>query len=103
MSSDELADFSEQRAAEADSVFLSLTGNHLSLMEWRLRPTHEPNEIEWTEGLTSMRTTMRGRTQARIVLDGKVDGYEGAMPGIAEEVILSLEVVQPTYLIGGFG
>ena len=50
-----------------------------------------------------MRTTMRGDIQARIVLGGRVEGYKGAMPGIAEETSLSLEKGQPVFLLGGFG
>ena len=50
-----------------------------------------------------MRTAMRGDIRARIVLGGRVEGYKGAMPGIAEEAWLSLEAGQPVFLAGGFG
>ena len=40
---------------------------------------------------------------ARIVLGGKTSGYSGFMPGIFEEVLLSLERGSPLYLLGGFG
>ena len=50
-----------------------------------------------------MRTVMRGDTQARIVLGGRIEGYKGAMPGIAEETCLSLKAGQPVFLLGGFG
>lgn len=40
---------------------------------------------------------------ARIVLGGKIVGYRGFMPGIFEEVLLSLEARSPLYLLGGFG
>ncbi len=40
---------------------------------------------------------------ARIVLGGKIVGYRGFMPGIFEEVLLSLEERSPLYLLGGFG
>ena len=50
-----------------------------------------------------MRQVMRGETDARVVLGGPVEDYRGAMPGIAEEALLSLESGQPLYLLGGFG
>ena len=50
-----------------------------------------------------MRLAMRDKTQARIVLGGRVAGYKGRMPGIAEETLLSLESRQPLFLLGGFG
>ena len=50
-----------------------------------------------------MRVVMREETQARIVLGGRVNGYKGRMPGIAEETLLSLESSRPVFLLGGFG
>ena len=46
---------------------------------------------------------MRQETRARIVLGGRVAGYKGRMPGIAEEALLSLQAQQPVFLLGGFG
>ena len=66
-------------------------------------PSHEPDDDEWAEGLTRMRVVMRQETQARIVLGGRVAGYKGRMPGIAEETLLSLQTHQPVFLLGGFG
>ena len=63
----------------------------------------EPDDDERAEGLTMMRIVMQKETQARIVLGGKVDGYKGRMPGIAEEALLSLQSHQPIFLLGGFG
>lgn len=40
---------------------------------------------------------------ARIVLGGKTSDYAGFMPGIFEEVLLSLDRRSPLYLLGGFG
>ncbi len=50
-----------------------------------------------------MRTVMLADTRARIVLGGRVEGYKGAMPGIAEETHLSLDAGQPVFVLGGFG
>ena len=66
-------------------------------------PPREPDEREWSEGLTAMRRTMLDRTDARVILGGRLDKYKGRMPGIAEEALLSLESERPVFLIGGFG
>ena len=50
-----------------------------------------------------MRQAMRGETDARVVLGGRVEDHRGAMPGIAEEALLSFESDQPLFLVGGFG
>ena len=103
MTSDEIATFSAEHKFGARLVFLALDGARLA-REQRLKLcAREPDEEEWTEGLTAMRTVMRGDIRARIVLGGTVEGYRGAMPGIAEEAWLSLQAGQPVFLVGGFG
>ena len=103
MTSNELAAFSAEHEPAVRLVFLGLDGARLA-REQRLKlPVHEPNEDEWTKGLTAMRTVMRNDIQARVVLGGRVEGYKGTMPGIAEETCLSLEAGQPVFVLGGFG
>ena len=103
MRSDELAAFSAEHEPAARLVFLALDGACLAPEQRMKMHVHEPDDAEWTEGLTAMRTVMRGDIRARIVLGGRVEGYRGAMPGIAEEACLSLEADQPVFLLGGFG
>ena len=103
MTSNELATFSAEHESAARFVFLTLDGARLALDQRLKLHAHDPHEDEWTKGLTAMRTAMRGDIQARIVLGGRVEGYKGAMPGIAEETSLSLEKGQPVFLLGGFG
>ena len=103
MTSNELAAFTAEHDAAVSLVFLARDGVRLG-REQRMRLSErEPDDDEWTEGLTSMRTVMRGEIQARVVLGGRVEGYKGTMPGIAEEAYLSLEASQPIFLLGGFG
>ncbi len=78
-------------------------GGPMSVDERRGMQPRKPDDREWSEGLTAMRRVMCGDTDARVVLGGRVEGYKGRMPGIAEEVLLSLELHQPVFLIGGFG
>ncbi len=62
-----------------------------------------PSDEDWAIGLTAMRHAMLQDTHARIILGGQVDKYKGAMPGIAEEAVLSLRAKQPLFIMGGFG
>ena len=103
LTSDELAVFSAEHEPAARLVFLALDGALLAPRQRMKMHVHEPDDAEWTEGLTAMRTVMREDIRARIVLGGRVEGYRGVMPGIAEEACLSLEADHPVFLLGGFG
>ncbi|WP_155773921.1 hypothetical protein [Rhodovulum sp. MB263] len=67
------------------------------------QPVSEFSSTERAMALSGLRNYMAKNTDARIVVGGKRDGFEGAMPGIVEEVLLSLENKQPVFLAGGFG
>ena len=103
MTADELAEFSAGHEKAARLVFLARNGARLEREKRPALAAHEPDDTEWAEGLTAMRSVMRKETQARIVLGGRVAGYKGRMPGIAEETLLSLRARQPVFLLGGFG
>lgn len=103
MTSDEITAFSAEHEPGARLVFLALDGTRFTRAARLKLCAHEPDEEEWTEGLTVMHTAMREDIQARIVLGGRVEGYRVRMPGIAEEALLSLEASQPVFLAGGFG
>ena len=99
----EIERWSSDLAGSAELICLKLDGSReASAAHKHLKP-RQPTDAEWCEGLTSMRLTMRSETDARVVLGGRVEGFKGTMPGIAEEALLSLEARQPLYLMGGFG
>lgn len=82
--------------------FLSPDGERLE------GPGNEPPRDAFTadeqsQSLSGLRSYMTSNTNARIVIGGKREGFQGAMPGIFEEVLLALERRQPLYLAGGFG
>lgn len=62
-----------------------------------------PTNEQWSTSLTAMRRVLTGACDARIVLGGRVSGFKGKMPGIAEEALSSLSAGQPLYVLGGFG
>ena len=103
MAAADLAAFSSGHEGSARLVFLARDGSQLEQKQRLALPSHEPDDDEWAEGLTRMRVVMRQETQARIVLGGRVEGYKGRMPGIAEETLVSLQAQQPVFLLGGFG
>lgn len=53
--------------------------------------------------LTALRRYLTNVTDARVLLGGKEEGYQGVAPGIIEEALLAIEAGQPIYLGGGFG
>lgn len=53
--------------------------------------------------LTGMRRYMATRTQGRALIGGKRSGFQGEIPGLMEEALISLEHAHPIYLAGGFG
>ena len=50
-----------------------------------------------------MRVALTEASDARIVLGGRIEGFKGRMPGIAEEALSALTAKQPLFLLGGFG
>jgi SLOG cluster2 len=87
----------------AELVCLRLDGTNMPMPERRQLAARQATELEWLQGLTAMRRIMLTKTSARIVLGGRVVKYKGAMPGLAEEALLSLQGNQPLFLLGGFG
>ena len=53
--------------------------------------------------LTGMRHYMAVRTHGRVLLGGKRSGFQGEIPGLMEEALISFEHAHPVYLAGGFG
>jgi hypothetical protein len=50
-----------------------------------------------------MRKQMACDNQARIILGGRLKGYAGRYPGIAEEALETIISGAPLYIVGGFG
>jgi hypothetical protein len=71
----------------------------------------------WARGMTAMREAVTETTRARIVIGGtfgptekrqpdgssKLSWYAGRIPGVLEEVMISLREGKPLFLIGAFG
>ena len=103
MTNDQLESLVEEVGEVAEVALLDLEGEPMSMEYRKSIPSREPDEVTWSSGLTAMRQTMQGQTDARILLGGGTEAYMGRMPGVAEEALLSLQSVQPVFLLGGFG
>ena len=102
MSVEEIAETKKKFGLLGEIYLLSLDGKRLE------ENSYEPSQQTFTSeervaSLSGLRTFMADNTDARIVLGGKREGFQGNMPGIFEEVLLSLKYRQALYLAGGFG
>lgn len=87
----------------SELVCLSLDGQPMAIEERLKLPAKIVSDEEWNFGLTAMRQYMASICDARIVLGGRIDGFKGIMPGIAEEALASLHIKQPLFVLGCFG
>lgn len=60
-------------------------------------------EVDSSKALTAMRKVTSDVSDARVVLGGKVVGFAGAFPGVAEEAALTAILGKPLFIAGGFG
>jgi hypothetical protein len=74
-------------------------------MSWQGRTysEHSLTDEQRVAAYSGLRRYMAGSTTGRIVVGGQLRNYKGAMPGVIEEVLFSIESGQPVYLAGGFG
>ena len=103
LSDEEVKQRSEALSGVADLIFLTADGKVMSTDELQLLAPRQATGLELADGLTAMRETITKMSHARIILGGRVEGYKGRMPGIAEEALLTLQASQPLFLLGGFG
>jgi len=68
-----------------------------------LPPNTPENSYVWSRCLTEMREKSISSSTARICAGGKLSGYKGKMPGVLEEIVFSLNLQKPTFLLGAFG
>ncbi|HOS61693.1 MAG TPA: hypothetical protein PLA59_04710 [Myxococcota bacterium] len=68
-----------------------------------IAPSGTDNKYIWSRCLTLMRKKSIELSHARICAGGKLAGYHGKMPGVLEEIIISIEKNKPIFLLGAFG
>lgn len=85
-------------------VCLDLTGAEVDpFVDRSEAPVTDISPAERRQALTAMRRYMCHRQDGRVLIGGRREGFEGELPGLMEEALLTLEAGQPLYLAGGFG
>ena len=84
-------------------ALIGTDGHEMSMRDRAKLAKIDPTDDQWSEGLTAMRRTICRETNLRMFLGGRVAGYRGRMPDIAEEALISFESRQTLFLIGCFG
>jgi hypothetical protein len=87
----------------AEVICLTKDGRVMPFDERKRLATRAPTESEWAQGLTAMRRVITDASDARVALGGRMRGFKGRMPGIAEEALSALQAGKPLFLLGGFG
>lgn len=103
MQVEELNRLSSALEGLANLVYLKMDGSVMSFEERQAIPPREATKEEWEMGLSAMRSSLISASDARIILGGATTGFNGRMPGVAEEALYSLQAGQPLYLLAGFG
>lgn len=103
LSVDQLRQLSEAIRGVAELICLNVNGEVMPDIERQQLAPRPATPDEWANGLTAMRDFMSRMSNARVVLGGRVEGFKGRMPGVAEETLIALRAGQPLFLLGGFG
>lgn len=82
---------------------LDSQGKELTMEALHAEPAQLATSEEWSASLSAMRRVLTDVSDVRIVLGGRVSGFKGRMPGIAEEALCAIEAAQPLFILGGFG
>lgn len=101
LQSEELRRIDDRLGTSARLVLLSREGAPLANFD--AHPLPYDGSDDNGAALSAQRRYMTARTTARVVVGGKLTGYQGIMPGVVEEAMLSIEAQQPLYVAGGFG
>lgn len=99
LTDDQLLEHRARLSMSAEIVCLDPDGNPIDRPGEDL-PDPAPDAAA---ALTAMRRHITGTCDARVLVGGLLTGYQGVMPGVVEEALLSLEAKQPLYVAGGFG
>ena len=84
-------------------IYLNADGDVIANPESDRVPGQIVDGATTVRALTGLRSYMTANTDGRILLGGKRTGYEGRMPGVIEELIMSIQAGKPVFVAGGFG
>jgi hypothetical protein len=99
LTDDELRHRERELHASCELVCLDVNGQPIDIND---RPS-DPSLTDPAAALTAMRRHVTGRCDARVLVGGRLRGFQGSMPGVLEEAVMSVRASQPVYSAGGFG
>lgn len=103
LTGDEIRELRRSMGLLGRYVYLDIDGTVIEDRESVEVSDHGLDREKTSRSLTALRKHVTEHTDARVVLGGKRTGYEGRMPGVIEETILSLRARRPIFIAGGFG
>jgi len=104
LSLDDLEKHKQELGLFGEIICLDADGNPIAWNANRGQlPEPVTDKVVCSQSLTALRRRMAKETNGRILIGGKREGFQGALPGLLEEALISIEYGQPLYLVGGFG
>ncbi|MGI3900198.1 MAG: hypothetical protein ACRYGP_08455 [Janthinobacterium lividum] len=100
---DALADTTNRFKPVGRLILLAEDGSEMTIEERGGFDRLDVGDEVWAPALTAMRVALATRCDARIVAGGATMAFKGAMPGIAEETLLSVRAGKPTFVTGALG
>lgn len=105
LSYSELYKFDRNMNTNISIIYLDKDGNEIK--DIFLSKAKMPDPITDNQAkiisYSSLRNFLGKVTDARVIVGGQLEGYQGKMPGIIEEAIISIQTDQPLYVVAGFG
>lgn len=83
--------------------FLDADGHPIDPLAGRLSTPEAVDEETERRALTAARQVISASIDGQLVVGGKRSGFRGRMPGVIEEVILTMRARKPIFIAGGFG
>ena len=99
LNDDELRRRERELHSSAELVCLDANGQPIDINN---RPS-DPGPTDPVMALTAMRRHITSRCDARVLVGGRLRAFQGSMPGVIEEALMSVRATQPVYSAGGFG
>ena len=101
----ELYEFDSKMGNKGHIIYLDKNGNIIE--DFFSSKEKMPDPITDTRtkmiSYSSLRSFLGKVTDARVIIGGKLEAYQGTMPGIIEEALISIQADQPLYVVAGFG
>lgn len=93
----------DRRMGISGRLYLLTPDGEPQKVQQRKQESVTAEDTRAAEALTAMRTQVSERTDARIILGGKLTGFQGSEPGVIEEARLTVQAGKALYVAGGYG